>query len=163
MDVTIRPVRPDDADAINAIRREPGVIETTLGTPSERIEVNREFIEALGDADHYLVAEVDGRLAGFASLREGKNRQRHTARLGIIVGREFQGRGIGRALMRALVDIADNYLKLVRVELDVVADNARAIKLYESFGFEVEGRKRKDAIRDGEYVDCLLMARINQS
>ncbi len=53
---------------------------------------------------------------------------------------QWQGRGVGRALMEAAVDLADNWLSLTRLELTVFADNAPAIRLYERVGFEVEGR-----------------------
>lgn len=75
--------------------------------------------------------------------------------------KNYQNKGVGSALMKALLDIADNWLMLVRVELTVFADNERAIRLYEKFGFEKEGVKRLAGIRNGRYVDELLMARIN--
>jgi len=73
---------------------------------------------------------------------------------------QFQGRGIGRKLLEALLDVADNYLGLVRVELEVMPDNERAIHLYESVGFEHEGRKRKAIFRGGQHIDGLMMARL---
>ena len=78
----------------------------------------------------------------------------------MMVHDQFQGRGIGRKLLAALLDVADNYLGLVRVELEVFPDNARAIRLYEGMGFEPEGRKRKAIFRHGEHQDGLLMARV---
>ena len=62
--------------------------------------------------------------------------------------------------MQAALDLADNWLRLRRVELRVYADNARAIALYGKFGFEVEGTHRAYSIRNGVYVDSLSMARI---
>ena len=70
------------------------------------------------------------------------------------------GRGIGTALVAALVDAADNWLNLKRLELTVYVDNEPAIRLYKTFGFEVEGTRRADAFRDGKFVDCLMMARL---
>lgn len=159
-ELTIRPVRAEDAEAVNRIRRQPGVMEFTMGMPSERIAQNREFIERLGPDDHVLVAEVDGRVVGMAGLHVGRGRQRHAASLGIMVDEALHGRGIGRALMEALLDLADNHLGLVRVELEVFADNARAIHLYETLGFRTEGRKRKAVLRRGEFIDVLVMGRI---
>ena len=61
---------------------------------------------------------------------------------------------------KKLLDMADNWLMLLRVELTVYADNERAIHLYEKYGFVKEGVKRKAAISCGQYKDEILMARI---
>ena len=73
---------------------------------------------------------------------------------------DFQGRGIGTALVEAAVDLADNWLNLKRLGLSVFTDNAPAIHLYKNFGFEVEGTLRAHVLREGEYVDTYAMARI---
>lgn len=78
-----------------------------------------------------------------------------------MVHKDYQNKGVGTALMKALIDIADNWLMLVRVELTVFEDNKRAIHLYEKFGFKKEGVKQLAAIRNGKYVNELIMARIN--
>lgn len=81
--------------------------------------------------------------------------------VGIAVHDRFQDRGIGRQLMELLLDLADNWLGLVRVELEVFADNARAIHLYESIGFEREGLERKAIFRQGGLQDVVIMGRIH--
>ncbi len=159
-EIVIRPVRAEDAEAVNEIRRQPGVMRFILSMPSERVATNRGFLEGLGPDEHVFVAEVEGRVVGMAGLHVAAGRRRHAGGIGIAVHDDFHGRGIGRALMEALLDVADNYLGLVRVELEVMADNDRAIKLYESLGFQTEGRKRKDIFRHGDYVDALIMARV---
>lgn len=66
-------------------------------------------------------------------------RQRHSAVLGIMVHSDFHGKGVGNRLMETLVDLADNWLLLKRIDLTVFPDNHGAIKRYEKFGFVVEG------------------------
>jgi len=73
---------------------------------------------------------------------------------------EWQGKGIGTALMRAGVDLADKWLNLTRLELKVYTDNEPAVRLYERFGFVHEGTLQQYAFRDGRYVDAYLMARL---
>ena len=73
---------------------------------------------------------------------------------------EWQGKGVGKALMAAAVDLADNWLNLTRLELEVYADNAAAIHLYERFGFVYEGTLRQHAFRNGEYIDSNIMGRL---
>ena len=65
-----------------------------------------------------------------------------------------------RDLLAALLDIADNWLNLKRLQLGVLSDNAPAIYLYEKFGFVSEGIARADIFRAGAYADTRLMARI---
>ena len=89
----------------------------------------------------------------------GVLRRRHVMTLGIAVLPEAQGRGVGRALMQALCDWADRWGQVLRIELTVFIDNARAIALYRQLGFVEEGRHRGYALRDGVYADVLSMAR----
>jgi putative acetyltransferase len=70
------------------------------------------------------------------------------------------GKGIATALMTELVDAADNWFAIKRLELAVFTDNARAIRLYERFGFQPEGVRRAFAFRAGQYADALSMARV---
>jgi putative acetyltransferase len=110
----------------------------------------------------YVVALIGDRIVGMASIDmfPHKPRRRHAGEIGISVHEEWQGKGVGGALMRALLDLADNWLNLTRLELEVYADNEAAVHLYERFGFELEGTKRQHAFRDGHYVDSKVMARL---
>lgn len=156
-DWTIRAIRPDDAAALYEIRRQPMVQRFTFALPSER---PKDFIATLGANDHVFVAEVGGRVVALAGLHLKDGKLRHSARVGIAVHDDFAGRGVGRALMEAIIDLAERWLGLVRVELEVFADNERGIALYRRFGFVEEGRKRKACFRDGEHIDAVLMARV---
>ena len=166
MDITIRPVCPKDAPALNEIRRTRGVMENLLAMPSERTKKSEDFITNMDGNSHEFVAVVtdgDGneKLIGCAGLQVyASPRMRHSGGIGIMVHKEYQGKGAGQKLMEALLDLADNWLMLVRVELTVYTDNERAIKLYKKMGFESEGIKRKAAIRNGQYADECMMARI---
>jgi len=62
--------------------------------------------------------------------------------------------------MAAIIDAADNWLNLRRLELTVYVDNEPAIRLYRKFGFEIEGTRRADVFRDGRFVDSFAMARL---
>ncbi|MEA4882418.1 MAG: GNAT family N-acetyltransferase [Clostridia bacterium] len=162
MDYIIRPVRPEDAEAISEFRRLPKVMEYTYALPSERVRLMEEWLGSMGPDNHDFVAEADGRAVGVAGVQVARGKRRHVGELGISVHDAYQGYGIGRALMETLLDLADNYLGLIRVELEVFADNTRAISLYESLGFELEGRKRKAVFRRGGYIDVLVMGRIRE-
>jgi putative acetyltransferase len=157
--LTTRPVRVDDAEAIWRITQQDGVMETILSLPSDRLEQRRERLAALGPDEHWFVAEVDGAVSGLAGLSVGTGRLRHSGHVFLFVAREYHGQGIGTRLMETLLDVADNWLLLRRVELTVVADNERAWRLYERLGFEKEGLRKLSVISDGAIKDEWLMAR----
>jgi len=156
----IRPIRAEDAEGAYQLRLQPGALEFTLAFPSQRPDETNRFLERLGPDDHTFVAVLDGQVVGIAGLHVGQGRRRHSASLGMSVHDQFQGRGIGRKLLAALLDVADNYLGLARVELEVLPDNTRAIRLYESMGFEHEGCKRRAVFRGGKHWDGLIMGRL---
>lgn len=158
--VRIRPVRTEDAEAIHGIRRQPSVVRYTMGLPSTRLDDVRRRIEGYGADDHVLVAELDGEVVGMAGLHVGGPKQRHVGHVGIMVGDEHQGRGVGRALMAALLELADAQLGLARVELEVAGENVAAIRLYESLNFEREGLKRRAFMVDGRLADLVVMGRV---
>jgi L-phenylalanine/L-methionine N-acetyltransferase len=160
--VHVRPVRPDDADALQRIRRLPSVVRFTMALASIRLADVRRRIENYGPDDHVMVAEVAGDVVGMAGLHVHGSKQRHVADLGIMVSDDHQGRGVGRALMTALLDLADSQLGLVRVELEVASENLAAIRLYESLGFEREGLKRHAFMVDGHLADLLIMGRLRR-
>ena len=166
MDFIIRPVKMEDAVFINEIRRQDGVRENIMGITSERVTRTQSFINGLTENDHMLVAEVekDGvkTVVGVASLSVNKsNRVRHSGSIGLMVNKNYHRMGIGRALMKNLIDIADNWLMLIRIELGAFTDNEKAINLYKSLGFEIEGTKKYAIIRNGKYENEYLMARYN--
>ncbi|HQT86659.1 MAG: hypothetical protein B7Z58_16920 [Acidiphilium sp. 37-64-53] len=158
---TIRAARPDDAAAITALRNLPGVRHGTLALPFSQTATSVAFLEKLGPDNHLVVAESGTELVGTASLNRYTGRRAHVAGLGINVADPWQGQGAGAALLAALIDLADNWLGLVRIELNVFTDNRRAIALYEKFGFVTEGCQRAYALRDGVLIDCLSMARLH--
>lgn len=118
---------------------------------------------AAESANLHLLALVDGEVVGSAGLHaEGWSaRRRHAVGLGIVVAAAWHGRGVGTALLAALCDYADHWAGVLRIELTVYEDNARAIALYRRFGFLLEGTHRAYALRDGVYVDALAMARLH--
>lgn len=162
MDLIFRPVRLSDAEDINEMRRQKDVRANTLALTTETIVFTEGFLGNIRSDDHILVAELEGKVIGMIGIHLLKSaRQRHSAFLGMMVRTEYQGQGIGKKLLENILDLADNWLMLVRIELDVTTDNKRAISLYQSFGFAVEGKKKYAIIKDGKYADLIIMARYN--
>ncbi|MEK0082564.1 GNAT family N-acetyltransferase [Benzoatithermus flavus] len=156
----LRAARLDDAEALCALANEASYRWGTLRLPYQSLEETRRWLQGLSADDLLLVGELGGKVVGNGGLHRATGRRRHAAVLGMGVAEAWQGKGIGRVLLAALIDAADNWLDLRRLELTVYTDNTRAIALYERFGFAREGVMRAYAYRDGSYVDALLMARL---
>lgn len=164
--ITIRRVEVKDAAALARTMGDPEVFPGLLQVPyatEERWKQRLTDNPGPTALDLFLVAEMNGEVVGNAGLHPAGPalRRRHVANLGIAVLPEFQGRGVGRALMNALIDYADNWVHILRLELTVYADNEQAIRLYKACGFEVEGLMRAYALRAGEFADTLAMARLH--
>jgi len=161
MDIVIRKAEPADAEALWKCYTAPQVIRNTLQLPYRSLESVRELLAKSGENDHILVAVIDGEVVGTIGLHMSpRPRIRHRGEIGMMVRDDWQGKGVGTALMRAIIDLADKWLNLTRIELTVFTDNEPAIALYRKFGFQIEGTLRKFAFRDGEYVDAYAMARV---
>ena len=161
MEITIFTADPSDAEAILKCYTAPLAARNTLQIPYRSLESVREQLTKSGEGDHLLVAEIEGEVVGVIGLHtSSRPRVNHKAEVGMMVHDDWQGKGVGAALMRAVIELADKWLNLTRIELTVFTDNESAIALYRKFGFEIEGTLRKYAFRDGEFVDAFAMGRI---
>lgn len=162
-DIAIEPLQAMHLAGITQLYRDPAVCRQVLQMPYQSIDVWRKRLEATTDRRIPLVALHQGEVVGNISLEQySRIRQSHVGTIGMGVASAWQGKGIGAQLMAAALAVADDWMNLRRVELTVFADNEAAIGLYEKFGFDVEGRLRDYAVRDGAYVDALSMARLRR-
>lgn len=166
MTLTLRRAKPSDAAAMAEQLAEPEIFPGLLQPPYANVELWQQRLNTppvAGSPDLLLLAELDGHVVGSAGLHPvgTQLRRRHAMMLGISVSARAQGKGVGGALMTALLDYADNWAQVLRIELTVFHDNPRAIRLYERHGFEHEGRMKAYALRNGAYVDVLSMARLH--
>jgi len=155
----IRPIRPEDATDFWELVTRPNVMWGTVYVPTFTMESAQESCQPNPEVPKF-VAEVDGKMVGVVGLMLGKGRTQHSCELFIYVHDNYQGMGLGRRLMNAALDLADNWLMLERVYLSVYTDNDRAKALYESLGFELEGRSPGYFRRDGVWADVYHMSRL---
>jgi L-phenylalanine/L-methionine N-acetyltransferase len=160
--IVIRRQEPEDFLGLQRILAQPRAIWGTLQVPYPSAQAWRKRLAEQAENVYALVAcvnqEIVGSLGLFANDRSA--RRRHVGQLGMAVHDQWQGQGIGTALMNAAIDLADRWLNLNRLELTVYTDNEPAIRLYKRFAFEIEGRLRKYSFRDGVFVDAYAMARV---
>lgn len=160
-DILVRAMEPADIPDITEAWNQPNAYAGTLQLPYTAVEKRQRRFADPPPTQHNLVAVIDGKAIGMIGLtRADMPRRQHTGYIGMAVHDAYAGRGAGTALMAAVVELADNWLQIRRLELGVYADNAHAIALYERFGFEREGLNRAYAWRNGAYVDSLAMARL---
>ena len=159
--IVIRHVIPEDAAALTRLYSQPETQANTLQLPHQSPTLWQERLSNPRPGVHMLVALIDDQLAGQITLEvQSVARRRHAATLGMGVDPAFHRRGVGSALMAAMIDLCDNWLQVTRIELTVFADNHKAIGLYQKFGFEIEGTAKRFAMRDGEMIDTHYMARL---
>jgi putative acetyltransferase len=160
---TIREARPDDAAALVAlaadISAEPeGWLISTDGWRG--VGEERRYLKALRRYPHAAVFVVldDDALVGRLSLaRDVHPASAHVADLGLMVAVSHRRRGIGRALLDQAV-VWSRRVGVRKLELHVFPWNQPAIQLYESYGFEREGYRKRHYLRDDEELDAILMA-----
>ncbi|MBY6096460.1 GNAT family N-acetyltransferase [Ferrimonas balearica] len=162
MSITIRRAEPSDAEALQATMSAEICFSNTLQLPWPSLTMWQQRLAQLGPDQHLLVAENDmGEVVGNLMLAQASNpRRRHVAEIGMAVAPEWQGRGVGSALLQAAIKLGEQWLALTRLELDVYTDNEAALALYRRHGFEPEGIARAAAFRDGARVDVMRMARV---
>jgi putative acetyltransferase len=158
--LSIRAREPGDWPQFAELLELPKVRWGTLRLPFVSKDQYRKWLESPPEGMTGIVAVLDGRIVGCADVTQQKGRRSHVGVIGICVHDDFHGRRIGSAMMAALVEVADDWLALQRLELKVHVDNQPAIRLYRKFGFELEGTLRADAFRGGAYVDSHIMARL---
>lgn len=159
--ITVRHVTPEDAPALQRIYSQPDTQANTLQLPLPSATLWQERLNNLRPGVHSLVASIDDEVVGQLTLEVNAIvRRRHSATFGMGVDQNYRQRGVGKALLAAMIDLCDNWLQVTRIELTVFADNEAAIALYRQFGFEVEGTARRYAMRNGEWVDTHFMARL---
>jgi ribosomal protein S18 acetylase RimI-like enzyme len=163
----VRKATPADARGyialIKGVLREQPPVDTPYAPdefdpPLERIR-DRIADVAASDNSLFLVAEGGRKIVGALTCGGGTlAADRHMTALGVYVEKAWRDQGIGRALMSRCVEWAKTSSVVERVELEVYAQNARAIHLYEAFGFEREGVKRRLYYQHGAPIDMLMMA-----
>ena len=161
--IHLRRASPADAQALVALAEQVGREEGRwiLGTgPWRSVGDERRYLRTAQrhpDAAVF-VAEDDGRIVARLSLsRDPHPASRHVADLGLMVAETYRRQGIGSALLERAVSWARG-AGIRKLELHVFPWNEPALRLYESFGFEREGYRKRHYIRGDEEVDAILMA-----
>jgi len=155
----IRKMSSDDLPALYDIYTDKEVVNNNRYLPEIKRE---EFDSMFNDSQlNFVAVESDGELLGHLAINSTpKPRLKHSASFGIAVAKTSRGKGVGRFLMEYLLSYCDEQLNLTRLELEVHANNVAALALYKSFGFKVEGTKRKAVLVEDDLIDIVIMSRV---
>ena len=158
---TIRPLRPGDWLSVRRIYAEGlATGQATFETePPDWEQWNREH-----RADCRLIAEVDGSIAGWAALTpvSGRCVYAGVAEVSIYVAEAVRGRGVGRALLQALVAAAEE-AGIWTLQAGIFPENAASVALHERCSFRVVGVRQRLGQMNGVWRDVLLMERRSQT
>lgn len=161
--VLIRPSKAGDIAAIAEIYAYHvlnGLASFELNAPSVD-EISQRRADVIGRSFPFLVAEFDGRVTGYAyaSLYRNRPAYRHTLEDSVYVHKEFAGRGVGRALLDALIEgcVKVGARQLIAVIGD--SDNQGSIKLHTACGFRRTGTLQAVGFKFGQWVDNVIMQR----
>ncbi|GEN53614.1 GNAT family N-acetyltransferase [Halobacillus faecis] len=158
----IRKGQPKDAPYTMVIAKEILSEGYGLKYPSEfhdSLEKEKAWIGRYEEPEFFLVAERDGELVGFLNFNLGAlSATRHQGTFGVSVKRDVRNMGIGRELVTAMIARCRRTDGLDIIRLNVSESNARAIHLYESFGFQKEGCFQDYIRKNGKSENLIHMA-----
>lgn len=161
-EVIIRKAQEKDAEKFleyfNRVGSETDFLGFGAEGPRVTLEQEREIFRTSTPKNFFLIAEIEGKIAGSCSISTNEKRIRslHFGELGIVVLKDFWRLGIGCYLMKCAV----NYGKeagLKKINLDTRIDNTKAINLYKKIGFKEEGIITRGTIINGNFYDLLIM------
>lgn len=160
----IRAVELEDAEAISKIRKMDKVIDNIMASKSETSQTIRFRINAMTEGESWYVAELDNEVVGMVALNQYPYpKKKHSGTIAIMVDENYHSKGIGKKLMEKIISIADENLMIKRLELSVFEENKSAIKLYENFGFKIEGKREMSINIGDKYITEIFMGRLKSS
>ncbi|MFD1361221.1 GNAT family N-acetyltransferase [Lentibacillus salinarum] len=165
MPMIIRPIDVSDAEAFLELNKRIDESGFMLHEPGERkttVEQQKQAIERASSEERsaFFVAESDYQLAGFIAAFGGKmKRNQHSAYLALGVHDAFHGQGMATKLITKVYEWAEA-ISISRLELTVIKDNVKALKLYQKMGFQIEGEKVHSLMIDGKPVNEYYMYKL---
>lgn len=163
-EILIREALPEDAakliEYVDMVAGETDNLTFGTGEFGLSIEDEEKYLEVSKNTQNavYFIALENDKIVGALSFSAGKRaRISHRGEFGISVSKEYWGRGIGRSLINELIAWARNSSIIRMINLEVRADNDRAIILYKSCGFTIDGVVKRGMQVNGIFIDLYLM------
>ncbi|PYG89018.1 phosphinothricin acetyltransferase [Ruminiclostridium sufflavum DSM 19573] len=124
---------------------------------SQTLEQRAEWFEKHDERHPLIVYEIEGKVAGYASLSEYRSKEAYniTCELSVYVDPEYHKLGIGKELMGEVIELGKNTGFHIIISC-ICADNDISIKMHEQFGFKLCGHMKEIAFKFDKYLDCLF-------
>lgn len=162
---TIRNCRLSDAESLakHANNRNVSINLRDRFPYPYTIEDAKSFLERVTTSEgpeRIFCIDVNGSLVGTIGLHRGEDVHRLTAEMGYWLGEEFWGKGIMSEAVPAFVDHCFKKFSLTRMFASTYVTNTASARVLEKAGFVLEGRLRKNVIKEGQILDSLLYAKV---
>jgi RimJ/RimL family protein N-acetyltransferase len=167
----IRNVKLEDAEVLldiesSVISEGKYFIVVSEEVEKKPLQQEKERIQSILDniKETLIIAEVNDVVVGSIEFRsQNRKRLSHTGSVSMSISKNYRDMGIGKVLLKALLDWAEENPLIEKVSLGVLSTNQRAISLYKQMGFLEEGRLIKEyKLNHGEYIDDVLMYKFVQ-
>lgn len=163
----VRPFRPSDLDSLVKHANDPIVasqLRDRFPHPYTH-EVGRAFLESIAVADpiESFAIEVDGAAVGGVGVHPGSDVARASAEIGYWLGREFWGRGIATAAVRAVANDLLETAVYCRLHAHTFEGNLASQRVLEKCGFVKEGVFRKAVLKNGRLYDAVMYGRVDEA
>ena len=147
---------PEAVEALNSVIRERKYLY--LNDEIVDMEEEHRWFERSRKAGMlYLVARIEGKVVGGASIHPQTDKRAHVAQFGIFVCDGYRNLGLGTAMVKEFIEIAKKKGFEI-LQLSVFANNERALNVYKTCGFREIGRLSRDIkFLDGKYADRILL------
>ena len=158
--VVLRPFRPDDVEPLWRAKLEPLKWAQTSASPLVPVTLDEHkarYAEPGTPETVQFAVDLDDVLVGRALLFHVDELAR-SGEVGLALLPDFQGRGLGKDVLRVLLGYGFRSRNLHRLHLQTLASNEAGLRCYRAVGFVEEGRQREAAWLEGRYDDVVLMS-----
>lgn len=162
--VTLRPLSENDLPFLQEIHNDMELKKNAMIHPfpvsdrQDKMWIDNILCDNSNKSVYLAVEDRDSNhFAGYVTLKD-INWINRNCNFGIIILPQFQNKGYGKEATILAVDYAFLQLNLLKVQLEVIANNEKAISLYKKIGFTLEGTLQKQFYMNGTFHDTILMA-----
>ena len=130
----------------------------TMDIHPKTLEERQVWFDEHNTENHPLiVAEIDGKVVGYASLSRYREKEayRRTVELSVYIDKEYRERGIASALMEYLIEEAKKDPEIHTIVSVITGENQASVNLHEKFGFSLCGRVHEVGKKFGRYLDII--------